>query len=557
MFCYHCQEAKKNIACDTVGICGKQEDVSSLQDLLVYALKGLAFYAHKAGQLELHDAKTDRFAAQALYSTVTNVNFDPAVFVSLIRETVQRRNHLRQLFTDAFLQKNGFAFDAPLPEAATWQYAEAREAAFAQKGETVGVMQNPDLDPDRRGLRELLVYGVKGLAALVEHAAVLGFSNAAGRAFIYEALAFSLNDNNSIDDLLVMNLKCGEYGMTAMALLDEANTAKFGHPSPAKVHFDVWNKPGILVSGHDLQDIEDLLVQTAGTGVDVYTHGEVIAAHAYPALSKYFNLVGHFGGAWQEQRTEFAKFNGPILVTTNSIQQPKDSYKGKLYTTGMTGWPDVSHIEDRKPGQRKNFRVIIEQARQCQPPSPIGEGSAMAGYAHHYLMDFIDKFVVGIQSGDIKRIIVMAGGDGRHKERKYYTQVAEALPKDAIILTAGDTKFRFHTLNLGEINGIPRLLDAGQSNDFYSLIVFLQKLQKALGADTLNAMPVSFNLAWYEQRTIVLLLALLAMNVKNVRFGPTFPAFFSANIKELFADRFSLKVIDSAENDVAAMMAGN
>ncbi|MGJ0430424.1 hydroxylamine reductase [Methylobacter sp.] len=557
MFCYHCQEAKKNVVCDSAGICGKKEDVASLQDLLVYVLKGLSFYAHHAGQLGIRDARNDRFTARALYSTVTNVNFDPAVFVSLIQETVQRRNHLRHQFNAAFEEKSGAPFSEPVPEEASWHYTDVSEAAFVAQGEAVGVTQIPALDTDCHALRELLVYGLKGLASLIEHAEVLDFSDAELYAFMHEALAFSLKADSSFDELMAMNLKCGELGMAAFALLDKANTARFGDPVPTKVYFDSWDKPGILVSGHDLRDIEDLLEQTAGTGVDVYTHGEAIAAHAYPALKKYFNLAGNFGDAWQEQRTDFQKFNGPILITTNSIQQQKDKYKDKIYTTGMVGWPDIPHIADRKPGQRKDFSALIEQARQCEPPSQLSDNTTTLGYAHQSLHSYLDSIAAGIKDGSIRRLVVLAGADGRHKERRYYAQIAELLPQDTLILTAGDTKYRFNTLAFGNINGIPRLLDAGQSNDFYSLVVFLKDLQQALGLADLNALPVSFNIAWYEQKTILMTLGLLALNVKNVRLGPTLPPFFSAKIKDWLTEQFALKGIDKAENDVAAMLEGN
>jgi hydroxylamine reductase len=557
MFCYHCQEAKKNVACDSAGICGKKEDVASLQDLLVYVLKGLSFYAHKAGRLGIRDARNDRFAARALYATVTNVNFDPAVFVSLVQETVQRRNHLRQQFNAAFEEKHGAPFGEPVPEEAAWQYTEVSEAAFVAQGEAVGVTQLHAQDADCHALRELLVYGLKGLASLIEHAEALDFSDAGLYAFLHEALAFSLKADASFDDLMAMNLKCGELGMAAFALLDQANTARFGDPVPTKVYLDSWDRPGILVSGHDLRDIEDLLEQTAGTGIDVYTHGEAIAAHAYPALKKYFNLAGNFGDAWQEQRTDFQKFNGPILVTTNSIQQQKDKYKDKIYTTGMTGWPGIPHIADRKPGQRKDFSALIEQARQCEPPSQLSDGTTTLGYARQSLHSYLDRIVACLKDGSIRRLVVLAGADGRHKERRYYTQVAERLPPDTLILAAGDTKYRFNTLAFGDINGIPRLLDAGQSNDFYALLTFLKDLQQALGLADLNELPVSFNIAWYEQKTILMTLALLALNVKNVRLGPTLPPFFTAKIKDRLAGQFALKGISTAENDVAAMVEGN
>jgi hydroxylamine reductase len=353
-----------------------------------------------------------------------------------------------------------------------------------------------------------------------------------------------------------MNIECGEMGLSAMAMLDQANMAHFGQQQPTQVYKDVWEKPGILVTGHDLQDIEELLEQTAGTGVDVYTHGEAITAHAYSAFKKFFNLAGNYGNAWQDQRTQFSKFKGPILVSTNSIQQQKKDYKDKIFTTGMVGWPEIRHIADRKPGQAKDFSPLIEQAKKCEAPTLLTEGKVTVGYAHHALTELLPAITEAITQGDIQRIIVLAGCDGRHKERRYYTQIAEALPENTLILTAGDNKYRFHDQDLGTINTIPRLLDAGQSNDFHSIIVFLQALQKSLALPHFNDLPVSYNIAWYEQKTIVMMLALLSLDVKHVRVGPTLPPFFTPNLLQNLADQFSLKGIDTVENDTAAMLQG-
>lgn len=556
MFCYHCQEAKKNRVCDQTGICGKSSDLSSLQDLLVYSLKGLAFYAVQARQCGMLDEKTDQFTVRALYATVTNVNFDPTDFVWLIREAVQRRNRLRRRI-EAENPQHGIPADS-LPEAALWQYDSGSEQEFIEKGAAICFQMPSGEIADTVALKETLLYGVKGLSALLSHAMALDAVIAPEfHAFIHEALLFNLQGDVTQDDALARVLACGERGLAAMALLEQANTGRFGQPTPTRVYLDVWDKPAILVSGNDLRDLEELLEQTDGTGVDVYTHGEMIAAHAYPALRKHPHLVGNYGNTWFEQRIDFAKFNGPVLVTTNSIQQQKATYKDRIFTTGMVGWPDIPHIQDRKPGLQKNFRALIEMARQCQPPTLLEEGALNIGYARNTLTTMLDKITAALQSGAIKRLIVLAGGDGRHKERRYYTQLAEALPADSVILTAGDAKFRFLKLDLGEIDGIPRILDAGQSNDFYTLIVFLQQLQQAMGVDHINALPVSFNLAWYEQKSLVVLLALLSLGIDNIRLGPTLPPFFSENIKILLADKFALQGIDSPEADIAAMLSGN
>ncbi|KAF3982627.1 MAG: hydroxylamine reductase [Methylococcales symbiont of Hymedesmia sp. n. MRB-2018] len=556
MFCYHCQEAKKNIVCDVTGICGKKEEVSCLQDLLMYSIKGLAFYAHKSLEFGITETKTDQFTTKALFSMVTNVNFDQADFVALIAEANQRRNSLRTLFLAAYLQKHALAFSASIPKEAQWQFDTISEEAFVEKGASVVINKDTIDDEDLHGIQECLLYAIKGLASLAVHARALNAENQNLYHFIYKALNFTLQAGNSVDSALAMNIKCGEMGIAAMLMLDKANTAHFGHQQPTTVHKDVWDKPGILVTGHDMQDIKELLQQTAGTGIDIYTHGEAITAHAYSAFKKFFNLAGNYGNAWQDQRTQFSKFKGPILVSTNSIQQQKKDYKDKIYTTGMVGWPGVQHIADRKPGQSKDFSQLIEQAKTCETPTLLAEGKVSVGYAHHALAKLLPAITEAINNGDIKHIIVLAGCDGRHKERRYYTQLAEALPKKTLVLTAGDNKYRFHDQDFGFINGIPRLLDAGQSNDLISIILFLQSLQKSLNLLHFNELPVSYNIAWYEQKSIIIMLALFSMNVKNLRLGPTLPPFFSANILTLLAEKFSLKGIDTVENDVVAMMDG-
>ncbi|MCK5830608.1 MAG: hydroxylamine reductase [Methylococcales bacterium] len=558
MFCYHCQEAKKNKVCDTAGICGKKANVSSLQDMLMFSLKGLSFYTDRAEEFNLVTNKTSRFLAKALFSMVTNVNFSPADFVSMIEEAVTRRNSVRKQFMAAYQLRNGEEFNQPLPEEAEWQYSELSEDELTEKGATVGVERDMErLDEDVLNLQECLLYAVKGLGALAIHNLELNIEDDEQYRFLHQALNFTLNKNNTFDDILPMLDKSGTLGLSAMGQLELANNNKFGDPVPTTVYLDTQDNPGILISGHDLQDIEDLLEQTVGTGVDVYTHGEAISAHAYPALKKYFNLVANYGGAWQSQKTEFPKFNGPILVTTNSIQQPKKTYQEKLFSTGMVGWPDVPHISDRKPGQRKDFSNIIEIAKQSEAPAPLNEGKITTGFGIKALTDLTEGIAAAIKANKIKRIIVMAGTDGRHKERKYYTELAEALPKDALIMTAGDTKYRFYQHDFGLIDNIPRFLDAGQSNDFSAIIKFLKHLQKTLDLETLNILPVSFDIAWYEQKTILMMLALFALDFKNIRIGPTLPPFFTPNILELLANKYGLKGIDTVENDIEALMAGN
>lgn len=557
MFCYHCQEAKKNKVCDTAGICGKKANVSSLQDLLMYALKGLAYYSHHAEAYNLVADQSHRFLAKALFSMVTNVNFSPADFVQLIDETVQRRDSIRSRFLAAYQLKNGTVFDEQIPEQVNWHYQSVDEKEFEETGEKVGVEHEMELlDEDVLNFQECLLYSVKGLGSLAVHNLELNIEDKELYLFMQEALSFSLNRDNTLEAILAMLKRSGQLGLKAMERLEKTNRDHFGHPIPSAVYLDALDNPGILVSGHDLRDIDDLLAQTAGTGIDVYTHGEAISAHSYPKLKKYFNLVGNYGGAWQDQKTQFPKFNGPILVTTNSIQQPKKTYQERLFSTGMVSWPDVPHIADRKPGERKDFSQIIEIAKQTEPPMPLTEGQYTTGYGLDSLRELSRAIISAVESGAIKRIIVLAGTDGRHKERKYYAELAEALPKDALIITAGDAKFRFYQVDFGYIENIPRLLDVGQSNDFCVIIQFLRLLQTELGLEALNDLPVSFNIAWYEQKTILIMLALFALNFQNIRIGPTLPPFFTPKILELLAEKYGLKGIDNVENDVEMMMLG-
>ena len=555
MFCYHCQEAKKNIACDTTGICGKKADVSSLHDLLTYTLKGLSFYAIKSAESGITDENIDKFLARALYSMVTNVNFDPVIFVQLITQAIQRREHLKRALTE-----NGTVINGEEPEEAQWVYEKIDQADFVKKGETVGVHAAGKLsgtDVDLHAAREMLIYAAKGLGALLEHLQTLGIYEQEHYVFLHKAVAYSLQKERSLDELLAMNYQCAEQAMQVMDLLEAINIEKFGQPALTTVHLDTWDKPGILVSGHDFQDLQDLLEQSAGSGIDIYTHGEMISAHGYPAFKKYFNLVGNYGGAWQDQKTQFGKFQGPVLVTSNSLQQPKKGYTEKAYTSGMVGWPDVAHIEKRRTDKAKDFSKIIQQALQCDPPLALTEGSVTVGYGRQALLALTESIAAAIKLGAIQRIIVLIGCDGRHKERRYYTQLVEALPADTLILTAGDTKYRFHSLDLGEINGIPRLLDAGQAQDFYAVMAFISDLQKTMQLDHINDLPISFNIAWYEQQTILMMLALFSLGIKNLRIGPTLPPFFSPGILQKLTDELAVKGIDTVENDVAAMLEGN
>ncbi|MCK5898213.1 MAG: hydroxylamine reductase [Methylococcales bacterium] len=545
MFCYHCQEAKKNKACDTAGICGKKAPLSSLQDLLVYTLKGLAFYAVKAQESQLDLTRCNQFSVRALYATVTNVNFDSAEFVGLITESVQRRNALAKQLP---------AIES-VPEEASWQYDTIDEKEFIKKGESVSVPSLANDEEAYHGLRESLVYAVKGLASITHHALMLGEEETKFYAFIHQALHFSLNEH-SLEEALALNLECGKLGLEAMTLLNHANTNRFGEPIPTHVHTDVWDKAGILISGSNLQDLQAVLEQTVDTGIDVYTHGEALIAHAYPAFKRFFNLAGHYGGAWQDQKNQFAKFNGALLVTSNSLQQAKKTYIEKLFTTGMVGWDAIPHIANQTSNSEKNFTPLIEQAKQNTAPTLLTNNIITTGYGLQSLLALTDDITNAIETKKIARIIVIAGCDGRHKERRYYTELAEKLPKDCLILTCGETKYRFNTLEFSDINGIPRLLDAGQSSDFYVITQFLHALQKSLKIESLNALPVSFNIAWYEQQTIIMFLSLLALGIKNVRLGPTLPPFFNEEILAMLDEKFSLKGIGTVEDDIEAMLKG-
>ncbi|MCK5849198.1 MAG: hydroxylamine reductase [Caldisericia bacterium] len=541
MFCNQCQEAKKNVGCDSVGMCGKKENVSNLQDLLLYVVRGISAVAECTGQEK--NLEVGRFNMQALFSTITNTNFDPKDIEELITAGLALRNSITSGIERAcphFLSNDYIS----------WM---GTPAVYEEKAKKIGFLsiENEDV----RSLRSLLVFGLKGIAAYADHAKNLGKEDEDIYAFVVEAMN-SLNKDLSVDEMVAMVMKAGEYAVKTMALLDGANTSTYGNPEISEVNIGTRNNPGILISGHDLKDIEELLKQTKGTGVDVYTHGEMLPANYYPAFKKYDHLVGNYGNAWWKQQAEFTQFNGPILMTTNCIVTVKDEYKDRIFTTGPTGYPGVTHINEPENGKNKDFSEIIELAKTCKPPIEIETGKIVGGFAHNQVIALADKIVAAVKSGDIKRFIVMAGCDGRHKTRNYYKEVAENLPKDAVILTAGCAKYRYNKLNLGDIGGIPRVLDAGQCNDSYSLAVIALKLKEVFGVKSINDLPISFDIAWYEQKAVTVLLALLYLGVKNIRLGPTLPAFLSPNVVKVLVENFDIKPQGEVMADINAMMNG-
>jgi len=552
MFCFQCQETAKNSGCTVKGVCGKQGETSNLQDLLIFVLKGISIYGEKLKELGAADRSHDDFIAQGLFATITNANFDDDRFTVLIQEALQRRDQIKSAFLTAYTEKNDSDFNELLPEAADWTTNDT--ATFAEKATSVGVMATEN--EDVRSLRELLVIGLKGVAAYADHAAVLGYHKDEIGEFMMEALASTTKDL-SVDEMVALVLKAGESAVTTMALLDEANTTTYGNPEITEVNLGVGTKPGILISGHDLKDMDELLKQTEGTGVDVYTHCEMLPANSYPAFKKYDHFVGNYGGSWWEQNSEFESFNGPILLTTNCLVPLKktNSYLDRLFTTGMSGYTGAKHIANRVNGGTKDFSSIIEMAKNCAPPTEIETGKIVAGFAHNQVLALADKVVDAVKSGAIKRFVVMAGCDGRQKSRSYFTDVAEQLPKDTVILTAGCAKFRYNKLDLGDIGGIPRVLDAGQCNDSYSLAVIALKLKEVFGLEDINDLPLSFDIAWYEQKAVAVLLALLHLGFKGIRLGPTLPAFLSPTVANVLVENFDIKPIGTPPEDIMAMMA--
>jgi len=554
MFCFQCQETAKNQGCTVKGVCGKPEETANLQDLLIHVLKGIGVYGEKAVELGVLDQATGKSVSESLFSTITNVNWEDDWFVSRIKEALNVREDIKNKFLAAYQEKNGQAFSETLPDAATWSSQDA--PTFQAKAKEVGILATEN--EDVRSLRELLIIGLKGVAAYADHAAILGYEKDDVYRFIMEALASTTKDL-TVDEMVGMVLKCGETAVTTMALLDEANTVTYGHPELTEVNIGVGNNPGILISGHDLKDMDELLKQTEGTGVDVYTHGEMLPCNYYPAFKKYDHLAGNYGGSWYRQNNEFESFNGPILMTTNCLVPLKkeNTYLNRLFTTGMTGYPGAKNIPDRASGGAKDFSEMINLAKTCQPPTEIETGKIVGGFARNQVLALADKVVDAVKSGAIKRFIVMAGCDGRHKSRNYFTEVAEQLPKDTVILTAGCAKYRYNKLDLGDIGGIPRVLDAGQCNDCYSLVVIALKLKEVFELDHINDLPISFDIGWYEQKAVAVLLALLHLGVKGIRLGPTLPAFISPTVLNVLVENFDIKPTGEVAADIEAMMAGN
>lgn len=535
MFCYQCQETAGCSGCTRVGVCGKQPDVAAMQDLLVYATKGISAVTTTLRQegVAIQPA-VNHMITLNLFTTITNANFSKEAIIARIQETLSEKDLLLSKLTN---------IDA-LPEAALWNGSVEE---FDTKAAAVGVLSTEN--EDIRSLRELITYGLKGLSAYSKHANVLLQDNEEIDAFMQRALAATLDDSLSADDLIALTLETGKYGVDGMALLDNANTSTYGNPEITKVNIGVGTRPGILVSGHDLRDLEMLLKQTQGSGVDVYTHSEMLPAHYYPAFKKYPNFVGNYGNAWWKQKEEFESFHGPILMTTNCIVPPKDSYKDRLYTTGAAGYPGCKHISG-EIGEEKDFSAIIEQAKHCAPPEEIERGEIIGGFAHNQVLALADDIVTAVKSGAIRKFVVMAGCDGRMKSRNYYTDFAKALPKDTVILTAGCAKYKYNKLNLGDIGGIPRVLDAGQCNDSYSLAVIALKLKEVFGLEDINELPIIYNISWYEQKAVIVLLALLYLGVKNIHLGPTLPAFLSPNVTKVLVDNFGIAGIGSVEKDL-------
>ena len=539
MFCYQCQETAGCTGCTMSGVCGKKPEVANLQDLLVYVTKGISFVTTKL-RAEGKEVSEDinHMISVNLFTTITNANFDYDSIAHKIEETINAKEELIEKLTDK----------SNLPDAAIWN---GERAQYDDKATTVGVLATEN--EDIRSLRELITYGLKGLAAYSKHANALLKDNEDVDTFLQKALAATLDDSLSVDDLVALTLETGKYGVEGMALLDEANTSAYGNPEITTVDIGVRNNPGILISGHDLKDLEMLLEQTKGTGVDVYTHSEMLPAHYYPFFKKYDNFAGNYGNAWWKQKEEFASFNGPILMTTNCIVPPADSYKDRMFTTGAAGYPGCKHI-DAPYGKTKDFSEIIEMAKKCDAPMEIERGEIIGGFAHEQVFALADSVVDAVKTGAIKKFVVMAGCDGRAKSREYYTEFAKALPKDTVILTAGCAKYKYNKLNLGDINGIPRVLDAGQCNDSYSLALIALKLKEVFEIDDVNELPIVYNISWYEQKAVIVLLALLYLGVKNIHLGPTLPAFLSPNVANVLVQNFGIAGITNVEDDIKSLI---
>jgi hydroxylamine reductase len=546
MFCYQCQETAKGTGCTIAGVCGKKDDVANMQDLLIFVSKGVSILASKARENGMKTDAADKFVFEALFVTITNANFDKDAIFAKVKEGFEVREGLKLQLENAGVELNG------LHSSTTWYSTD--EAEMERKSNLVGVLETGN--EDIRSLRELVTYGLKGMAAYAEHAYNLKQTNDEIFAFIHNALR-ATTEEHSVDELVALVLETGKFGVDVMALLDKANTEAYGNPEITEVNIGVKNNPAILISGHDLKDLEELLAQTEGTGVDVYTHSEMLPGHYYPAFKKYEHFVGNYGNSWWKQKEEFESFNGPILFTTNCIVPPMKnaSYTDKIYTTGSSGLAGAKHIPARKDGKTKDFSEIIEHAKQCQPPVEIETGSIVGGFAHNQVIALADKVVDAVKSGAIKKFFVMAGCDGRMKDREYYTEFADKLPKDTVILTAGCAKYRYNKLPLGDIGGIPRVLDAGQCNDSYSLAVIAMKLKEVFELNDINELPIAYNIAWYEQKAVIVLLALLSLGVKDIHLGPTLPAFLSPNVANVLVENFGIAPIGEVESDIEMFMS--
>ncbi len=540
MFCFQCQEAAGGKGCSRVGVCGKKPETANLQDTLIYVLKGISYLVErgKAAGVEIRHA--DRFVMDSLFMTITNANFDDARFIVRIKEALKIRNDIKET-----LSSKGVDFDGSL-DVLTWTASTEEEINAKGESSEVGVLATEN--EDIRSLRELITYGIKGLAAYAHHAFNLGEESTEIFSFMHKALAALLDNSMSADDLVALTLETGKFGVDTMALLDKANTSKYGNPEITEVNIGVSNRPAILISGHDLHDLEELLIQTEGTGVDVYTHSEMLPAHYYPAFKKYDHFIGNYGNAWWKQKEEFESFNGPILMTTNCIVPPKGEVAKRIFTTGAAGFPGCKHIE--AVDGKKDFSEIIELAKTLPSPTEIETGKIVGGFAHAQVFALADKVVEAVKSGAIKKFFVMAGCDGRMKSRDYYTEFAEKLPKDTVILTAGCAKYKYNKLDLGDIGGIPRVLDAGQCNDSYSLAVIALKLKEIFELEDINELPIAYNIAWYEQKAVIVLLALLYLGVKNIHLGPTLPAFLSPNVAKVLVDTFGIGGIGTVDEDI-------
>jgi len=536
MFCYQCEETNKGEGCTIAGVCGKKDEVSNLQDMLIYVLKGISISNIEAKKQGIKNEKADIFIVNELFSTITNTNFDKKYFLNKIKEALKLRNNI-----------NNEISKVQNYDAVTWNPKDDED--ILRKAKEVGILSTEN--EDIRSLQYLLIYGIKGIAAYVHHAYELGKKDEEIFNFMQEGLSATLKEL-SADELTSLVLKCGEYGVKTLALLDDANTSTYGHPEPTDVNIGVGKNPGILISGHDLKDLKELLDQTEGTGVDVYTHGEMLPSNAYPYFKKYKHFIGNYGNAWWKQKEEFERFNGPILLTSNCLVPPKETYKDRVYMTGVVGFEGLKFIPDRMNEKQKDFSSIINHAKKCNPPEQLEDGNITIGFAHNTLINSADKILDAIKSGDIKQFVVMAGCDGRHKERDYYTEFAKKLPRDSVILTAGCAKYRYNKLKLGDIGGIPRVIDAGQCNDSYSLVVIAKKLAEILKVD-INDLPIIYNIAWYEQKAVLVLLALLSLGVKNIILGPKLPAFVSQNVLNVLVENFKIRPNSSIEEDLKTL----